>query len=111
MGGQGGLAGVDAGHVPEKDPRLSFFAWVHHVVQTGRELQDCGRRGPAFLRRDVMSVLLGQHGVCLVRLLDQHVQRAMVHAEGDRECRRLLCVALQLSLFDAAAAPPDLCRV
>ena len=25
-GGQGGLAGVDAGHVPEKDPRLSFFA-------------------------------------------------------------------------------------
>ena len=31
-GGQGGLAGVDAGHVPEKDPRLSFFAWVHHVV-------------------------------------------------------------------------------
>ena len=46
-GGQGGLAGVDAGHVPEKDPRLSFFAWVHHVVQTGRELQDRGRRGPA----------------------------------------------------------------
>ena len=35
-GGQGGLAGVDAGHVPEKDPRLSFFAWVHHVVQCGR---------------------------------------------------------------------------
>ena len=46
-GGQGGLAGVDAGHVPEKDPRLSFFAWVHHVVQTGRELQDRGRRGPS----------------------------------------------------------------
>ena len=28
-GGQGGLAGVDADYVPEKDPRLSFFAWVH----------------------------------------------------------------------------------
>ena len=25
-GGQGALAGVDAGHVPEKDPRLSFLA-------------------------------------------------------------------------------------
>ena len=48
-GGQGGLAGVDAGHVPVKDPRLSFFAWVHHVVQTGGELQDRGRRGPAVL--------------------------------------------------------------
>ena len=31
-----------------------------------------------------------------------------VHAESDRECRGLLRVALQLSLFDAAAAPPDL---
>ena len=68
-GGQGGLAGVDAGHVPEKDPRLSFFAWVRHVVQTGRELQDRGRRGPAVLRCDVASVLwpglLLQDGVCL----------------------------------------------
>ena len=56
-GGQGGLAGVDAGHVPEKDPRLSFFAWVHRVVQTGRELQDRGRRGPAVLRWDVAGAL------------------------------------------------------
>ena len=48
-GGQGGLAGVDAGHVPVKDPRLSLIAWVHHVVQCGRELQDRGRRGPAVL--------------------------------------------------------------
>ena len=40
--------------------------------------------------------------------LHQHVQRATVHPEGDRECRGLLCVALQLGLFDAAAAPPDL---
>ena len=31
----------------------------------------------------------------------------MVHAEGDRECRGLLGVALQLGLFDAAAAPVD----
>ena len=54
-GGQGSLAGVDAGHVPENDPRLSFFAWVHHVVQTGRELQDRGRPGPAILRCDVAS--------------------------------------------------------
>ena len=43
-GGQGGLAGVNAGHVPEKDPRLSLLAWIQHVVQSGRELQDGGRR-------------------------------------------------------------------
>ena len=48
-GGQGDVAGVDAGHVPEKDPRLSFFAWVQHVIQCGRELQDRGRRGLAVL--------------------------------------------------------------
>ena len=46
-GGQGGLAGVDAGHVPEEDPRLPFSARVQNVVQSGRELQDRGRRGPA----------------------------------------------------------------
>ena len=81
-GGHRALAGVDAGRVPEKDPRLSFFARVQHVVQCGRELQECRRGGPAVLRRDV-SALLRQDGVCLGRLLDQHVQRAMVHAEGD----------------------------
>ena len=48
-GGQGGLAGVDAGHVPEKNPRLSFLAWVHHVVQCGRELQERRRRCTAVL--------------------------------------------------------------
>ena len=36
-GGQCGLAGVDACHVPEKDPRLSFSARVRHVVQCGCE--------------------------------------------------------------------------
>ena len=39
-GGHRGLAGVDAGRVPEKDPRLSFLDRVQHVVQNGRELQD-----------------------------------------------------------------------
>ena len=29
-------------------------------------------------------------------------------AEGDRECRGLLCVALRLGLFNATAAPADL---
>ena len=59
----------------------------------GCELQDRGRRdGPAVLRRDVVSVFLGQDGVCLDRLHDQYVQRATVHAEGDRECRGLLGV-------------------
>ena len=111
---QCGLAGVDAGHVPEKDPRLSFLAGVHHVVQTGRELQDRGRRGPAVLRFDVASVLqpglLRQDGVCFARVHDLHqcVQRATIHAEGDRESRGLDRVALQLSLLHAAAAPPDL---
>ena len=46
-GGQGGFTGVDVGHVPEKDPRLSFLARVQHVAQGGRELQDRGRRCPA----------------------------------------------------------------
>ena len=54
--------------------------------------------------------LLRQDGVCLASVYDlhQHVQRATVHAEGDRECRGLLGVALQLGLFDATADPPDL---
>ena len=54
--------------------------------------------------------LLGQDGVCLARVHDlhQHVQRATVHAEGDRERRGLLRIALQLGLFDAAAAPASL---
>ena len=110
-GGQCVDAGVNADHVPEKDPRfLSFFAWVHHVVQCGRELQDRGRRGPAVLGRDVASALwpglLRQDSLCLARLHDlhQHIKRATVHAEGDRECLGLLCVALQLGLLDAAAA-------
>ena len=113
-GGQGGLAGVDAGHVPEEDPRLSLSAWIEHVFQSGRELQDRGRRGPAVLRGDVMSALrpglLGQDGVCLARVHDlhQHVQRSTAHAEGDRERRRLPRVALRLRLFHAAAAQSSL---
>ena len=103
QGGHRALAGVDAGRVPE-NPRFSFFARVQHVVQCVCELQDRGRRdGPAvLLRRDVVSALLRQDGVCLGRLLDQHVQRATVHAEGDRECRRLLCIAPQLGLLHVA---------
>ena len=46
-GGHRALAGVDAGRVPEKDPRLFFFAQVQHVVQCGCELQERGRDGPA----------------------------------------------------------------
>ena len=107
-GGHRALTGVDAGRVPEKDPCMFFFAQVQHVVQCGCELQDRGRGGPAVLGRDVASALLRQDGVCLGRLHDQHVQRAMVHAEGDRECRGLLCIALQLGLLHPAAAPPDL---
>ena len=105
---------MNAGHVPDKDPRLSFFALVQRVVQCGCELQERRRRGPAVLGRDVMSVLLlgllWQDGVCPARLHDlhQHVQRTTVHAEGDRECRGLLRVALQLGLFRAAAAQPGL---
>ena len=55
-------------------------------------------------------VLLRQDGVCPARLHDvhQHVQRATVHGEGDRECRGLPGVALQLSLLHAAVAPPGL---
>ena len=104
---------MDAGHVPEEDPRLSLPSRVHHVVQCGHKLQDRGGRGPAVLGRDVVSVLwpglLRQDGVCLARVHDlhQHLQRATVHAEGNCECRGLFRIALQLSLLDAAAAPPD----
>ena len=102
-GGHRALDGVDAGHLPEKDPRFSFFAWVQHVVQCGCELQNRGRRdGPAVVQCDVASALLQQDGVCLGRLLGQHVQRATVHAEDDRECRGLLGVAPQLGLLHAA---------
>ena len=52
-GGHRALAGVDAGRVPEKDPRLSFLDRVQHVVQNGRELQERRRRGPAVKHRDV----------------------------------------------------------
>ena len=45
-GGQGGLAGVDAGHIPDKDPRLSFLARVHHVVQSPKKAS----RSPSFLK-------------------------------------------------------------
>ena len=41
-----GLAGVDAGHVPEKDPRLSFSARVQHSVAVSCRSR---RRGPAIL--------------------------------------------------------------
>ena len=74
-GGHRALADVDAGQVPEKDPRLSFFARVQHVVQLGCELQECRRDGPAVFLRDVVSALLRQDGVCLGHLHDQHVQR------------------------------------
>ena len=40
--------------------------------------------------------------------MHRHVQGGTIHAESDRECRGLCCIALQLSLFDAAAAAPDL---
>ena len=56
-GGRGGLTGLDAGHVPERDPHLFFLARVQHVVQCGRGLQDRCRRCPAVVWRDVMSVL------------------------------------------------------
>ena len=93
---------------------LSLLAWIEQVVKSGRELQDRGRRCPAVLRSDVMSALrpglLGQDCVCLagVHDLHQHVQRATVHGESDRECSGLLGVALQLGLLRAAAAPSGL---
>ena len=54
--------------------------------------------------------LLRQDGLCPARVCDlhQHVQRTMVHAESDRECCGILCVAQQLGLLHAAVAPPDL---
>ena len=113
-GGQGGLAGVDAGHVPEKDPRLSLPAWIEHAVQCGCELQDRRRRGPAVLRCDVVGALrpglLRQERVCLGRVHDlhEHVRRSTAHAEGDRERRGLPRVALQLSLLHTVAAPSSL---
>ena len=113
-GCQCGLAGVDAGHVPEEDPRLSLPTWVQHVVKSGHKLQDRGGRGPAVFRNDVAGAFrpgfCGQDGVCLARVHDlhEHVQQATVHAEGDREGRGLLRVALQLGLLLAEATPSGL---
>ena len=107
-GGQSGLAGVDAGHVPA----LVLLCSGSARCPMWRELQERRRGGPAVLGRDVVSVLrpglLWQDGVCPARVhnLHQHAQRATVHAEDDRECRGFFCVALQLGLLNAAAAPP-----
>ena len=57
-GGHRALAGVDAGRVPEKDPRLSFLDRVQHVVQNGRELQDRGRGGPAVKHRTSVTFMM-----------------------------------------------------
>ena len=66
-GVHGALVGVDAGQAPQKDPRLSILARVQHVVQSGRQLQERRRGGPAVLGRDVVSMLrpglLQQDGV------------------------------------------------
>ena len=65
-GCQCGLAGVDAGHVPEEGPRLSLSAWIEHVIQGARELQDRGRRGQA-VAEVTSACLAGVHD------LHQHV--------------------------------------
>ena len=57
-GGHRALAGVDAGRVPEKDPRLPFLDRVQHVVQNGRELQDRGRRFPAVKHRTSVTFMM-----------------------------------------------------
>ena len=57
-GGHRALAGVDAGRVPEKDPRLPFLDRVQHVVQNGRELQDRGRGGPAVKHRTSVTFMM-----------------------------------------------------
>ena len=81
------------GHVPEKDPRLSFFARVHHPC--GRELQDRGRRCSAVLSRYVVSAL-------------RHAQRATIHAEGGSECRCLLCAAAGLVFNECSSCTGSL---
>ena len=50
-----GLAGVDAGHTPQKDSRLSFLARVQHVVQTGRELRSLRPTDRAMAARSVRT--------------------------------------------------------
>ena len=65
-----------------------------------RECWPCAREGSTMVLLCSGSArcpgLLRQDGVCLARVHDlhQHIKRATVHAEGDRECRGLLCVAL-----------------
>ena len=57
-GGHRALAGVDAGRVPEKDPRLPFLDRVQHVVQCGHELQERRRRGPAVKHRTSVTFMM-----------------------------------------------------
>ena len=53
-GGQG-LAGVDAGHVPEKDPRLSFSARVQGDVHTRLGQRPGSQRVTSVFRSNVIS--------------------------------------------------------
>ena len=61
-GGQGGLAGVDAGHVPEEDPRLSLLARVQNVVESETGAQPFARistRATA-VRKNTVGVQLSE---------------------------------------------------
>ena len=71
---------MDAGHVAEKDPRLSFLAWVQHVVQGGCERQDRGRRGPAVLRRDEHDECASVLPVCTICTSMSSGPRSMLKA-------------------------------
>ena len=88
------LVGVDAGHVPEKDPRLSFPAWVQHIVQ-GHELQERRRGGPAVLRCGVLTArVLPACTICT----SISMQKATVNVVA------FSCIALGLVDVDAVCA-------
>ena len=106
--------GGDAGHVSEKDPRLSLSARVQRVVHCGRVLQERRRGGPAVLGRDVMSALRQGCSSKTASVLPQCTMCTSM-SSGLRSMLKAtvkvvasFCVALRLRLFDAAAAAPGL---
>ena len=74
-----------------------------HSPYHGADSQDHGRLSVE--HRSEHSPQENLHTCWMVRTTKKW---STIHAEGDREYLGLPRVALQLSLFDAAAAPPDL---
>ena len=111
-GGQGGLAGVGCWPCPREGSTLVLpcFGSSRRPGLAARAAGSWSWWCPAVLRCDVASVLwpgmLKTASVLPVcAICTSKTSGATVHAEGDRERRGLLCVALQLGLACRRGGP------